>query len=422
MPSSPQLTDRSLARSSTFVLVQGVLQEDQGGQAQVATKTLAEGTIIDAKFRIADLLGEGGMGAVYRARHLTLGSDVALKTFRSPDLSPAAWERFQREVKAIAMLDNKNIVRVFDSGIDQTNVPYYTMELLTGESLAHRIRRQGPLPLKEAISIFTEVAEALVSAHAKGIVHRDLKPENIFLILKDNQVQSTKLVDFGIAKLTDAAESDAQRLTRAGTVFGSPLYMSPEQSLGQETDGRSDIYSYGCAFYEALTGRPPFIGDTAFATILKHQNNVAVRIDQCAPDQDFPPWLPSLVARMLAKAKEKMVQSFQEILDIFSFNRKQDRKRSKSGLPQIDAALPQEQARTAGGGSASKRNSSLFAWCFWPASSSLPQHTALKSLPRGVRPEQKLRLPAAIKFLKHHWCRQRRLKQKEACVIFRAQR
>jgi eukaryotic-like serine/threonine-protein kinase len=416
MQSTMQLTDRSLARSCTFKLVQGVLQEEQSLLTAAPSHSLAAGAIIDSKFRIVSLLGEGGMGAVYRAKHLTLGNEVALKTFRSRDLSPAVWERFQREVKAIAMLENKNIVRVFDSGIDQTNVPYYTMELLTGESLAHRIRRQGPLPIEEALAIFRAVAEALVSAHAKGIVHRDLKPENIFLILKDNNVESTKLVDFGIAKLTDMTEPDAQRLTSAGTIFGSPLYMSPEQSLGEETDARSDIYSYGCAFYEALTGLPPLFGDTAFATIMKHQNDVPARIDERAPERDFPSWLPSLLAKMLAKSKEKRVQNFQEILDVFSFYRKKERKAARASRERKKTAAPQDKARPTVGGSVAelvvaelvvaepvvaesvagaspKKDCSWFVWCCLAGPLPWAEHISLKNWPRDALLWQALNCP-----------------------------
>ena len=322
---------KSLSLSRTFKVLNGILQEGKEGLPdQSDIVPVAPGTVIDAKYRIVSLLGEGGMGAVYRASHLALGNDVALKTFRSPDLDREKWERFQREAQAIAKLENKNIVRVFDFGIAQGNQPYYTMELLAGESLAERIEARGALPLPEALMIFTEVAAGLVSAHAKGIVHRDLKPANIFLGLKDNKVVSVKLVDFGIAKLAGDEGLDAQRLTTVGTVFGSPLYMSPEQSMGEDADPRSDIYSFACALYETLTGRPPFMGTNAFATICSHQSNLPPTLAANSPETIFPPWLESLVAQMLAKEKEKRVQSCQEILDVFASYKSPAGKKSAS--------------------------------------------------------------------------------------------
>ncbi len=310
---------KTLALSCTFKMVNGILQAEVDAPAQRATQHYEPGTVIDSKFRIISLLGEGGMGVVYRAHHLTLANDIALKTFRFPDLSGETWQRFQREAQAIAKLDSKHIVRVFDFGVAHGSQPYYTLELLEGESLADRINREGAVPLPETLMIFTAVAEGLVSAHAKGIVHRDLKPANIFLVQKDNKVVSVKLVDFGIAKLMGVGDDDdGQRLTAVGKIFGSPLYMSPEQSIGEDTDQRSDIYSYACALYEALTGRPPFLGENAFATICSHQNDKPPSLAKGHAGKTYPAWLESLISLMLAKKKEERVQSFHEVLDVFS--------------------------------------------------------------------------------------------------------
>jgi serine/threonine protein kinase/uncharacterized protein YjbI with pentapeptide repeats len=363
---------KSLSLSCTFKMVQGVLQQEGKEHAdQAANGPLAAGTVIDAKYRIVSFLGAGGMGAVYRANHLSLGKDVALKTLRSSDLSSEKWERFQREAQAIGKLENKNIVRVYDFGVAEGNHPYYTMELLCGESLADRVSAKGALPLSEALMIFAEVANGLVSAHARGIVHRDLKPENIFLVLKDDKVVSVKLVDFGIAKLAGAGDLDGQRLTAVGSIFGSPLYMSPEQSMGEDTDARSDIYSFGCALYETLTGRPPFMGTNAFFTICSHQGSQPPTLADSAPATIFPHWIESLISRMLAKKKEDRVQSFQEVLQEFTSHQSVGQKASLPRPKKIAQAevprpvLSDDLGELGGGAKERSPKNAIFAMCFF---------------------------------------------------------
>ncbi len=271
--------------------------------------------IIDQKYKIICLLGEGGMGAVYKAHHLLLNKEVALKTFRSPNLSDDALMRFQREAQAIARLTHQNIVQVFDYGVGEDNRPYYTMECLVGESLADKIEATGPLAVEEAVRIFLQVCDGLSLAHKKGIIHRDSKPANIFLAGERSTASrsaTVKIVDFGLAGL--ATQSlDGQKLTATGTVFGSPLYMSPEQSLGLDVTARSDIYSCGCALFESLTGRPPFHGDNAFATMLLHQLEPAPRLFAEEGGSAFPLRLRALIEGMLAKAEEDRLQSFEEV-------------------------------------------------------------------------------------------------------------
>jgi serine/threonine-protein kinase len=272
-------------------------------------------SIIDQKYKIIGLLGEGGMGAVYKAHHLMLNKDVALKTFRSPNLTDDTWQRFQREAQAIARLSHINIVQVFDFGVGENNVPYYTMECLTGESLADRLAARGPLPLDQTMRLFLQVCQGLSVAHSKGIIHRDIKPANIFLT-KDTPhagpVDLVKIVDFGIAGLATGS-LDGQKLTTTGSLFGSPLYMSPEQSLGDPVTERSDIYSCGCTLFETLTGSPPFRGENAFATMLQHQTRPVPRLDEMAPGKEFPQRVDALIDRMLAKSESQRFQSFAEV-------------------------------------------------------------------------------------------------------------
>lgn len=293
------------------------------------------GKVIDEKYKVLALLGQGGMGAVYLAHHIRLNKDVALKTFDERNLTDDNRQRFQREAQSIGKLQHKNIVQVFDYGITDSGAPYYTMEVLEGENVAERINRKGHLQLDEAITIFRELCEGLSVCHQRKVVHRDIKPANIFLELKsstDDTIQSIKLVDFGIAALVDES-IDVQRLTAVGTVFGSPLYMSPEQGMGLKVDARSDIYSSACALFEMLTGRPPYCAANAFATMICHQQAPIPTLASTSGSthEAYPSWLENLIANMLAKDPADRVQTVQEIIDVIDYNSsKKESNNSKS--------------------------------------------------------------------------------------------
>jgi len=251
------------------------------------------------------------MGAIYKAYHMLLQKEVALKTFRARNLSPESWQRFQREAQSIAKLKHKNIVDVFDCGIATgitDAMPYYTMELLTGRSLAEVLKECGPISPAVALPIFSKVADALAHSHRQNIVHRDIKPANIFLsesMSAGREVQfEPKLVDFGIAKLAEGGPEqnlNDQSLTRAGTIFGSPLYMSPEQSLALETNYSTDIYSFGCTLFETLTGSPPYVGDSALQTMMMHQTQNVPKLKEHVKDAVIPQRLENAMATLLAK-------------------------------------------------------------------------------------------------------------------------
>lgn len=218
------------------------------------------GDVIGGKYRLDALLGEGGMGSVYRALNLQLEAPVALKLIRAGLNREALTQRLKKEAKAAARLGHAAIVRIFDVGESQQGDPFIVMELLNGRPLSTIIATDGRLAALRAVQLLLPVADALGAAHAKGIVHRDLKPDNVFIAEDDGNVQP-KLVDFGIVKVVGEGAAQEPHLTQHGVVLGSPEYMSPEQARGQEDlDPRTDIWSFCVVLYEAVAGVPVFTG------------------------------------------------------------------------------------------------------------------------------------------------------------------
>ncbi|MBX3192505.1 MAG: serine/threonine protein kinase [Labilithrix sp.] len=226
--------------------------------------------VVDMRYEVVSPLGEGGMGTVYKVRHMSLDRFFAMKVLRA-DLAADAdlAERFTQEARATAAIKHPSVVAITDFGTLDSGIPYFVMELLVGETLATRIRARGPLPPREAMDVGRKLAEALSASHAAGVVHRDLKPENVFLVGKASGKTSAtdelRIVDFGAAKIVGAS-----KLTRPGVVFGTPYYMSPEQASGQPVDARADVYSLGVLLYEMLTGSVPFEADTYMGVLTKH--------------------------------------------------------------------------------------------------------------------------------------------------------
>lgn len=226
------------------------------------------GNTIDDKYRIESILGTGGMGTVYRATRLLIGDAVAIKVLHPAQVSDLqAIERFRREAQAVARLKHPNVVVVHDFGVSNRSLVYFVMELVEGESLRSIIKR-GPLAPSATGEIISQVCSALDEAHRRNIIHRDLKPDNVIVTTLSTGLR-VKVLDFGIAKLLDLSVT-ADNLTQTGTVLGTPHYMSPEQCLGEELDGRSDIYSLGVVLYEMLSGIVPFKSPSLTALVLQH--------------------------------------------------------------------------------------------------------------------------------------------------------
>ncbi len=267
--------------------------------------------VLGGRYRIISMLGKGGMGIVYRVEQVFLNKEFALKTIDKKLLSDATTRRFRHEARATFAVDHPNIVSVHDYGLLDDQTPFLAMELVYGRTLADELKIKTRLTMEEAIPLFVQVCLGLVHAHTSGVVHRDIKPSNIMLI--DDATYGTegsiKILDFGIAKFTHHEAGEMQALTKTGEIFGSPLYMSPEQCAGTKVDHRSDVYSLGCVFYEALTGTPPFTGETALATMLMHQSEPILSLKEASLGEEFPSGLEQIVRAMLAKRPEERYQN-----------------------------------------------------------------------------------------------------------------
>jgi tRNA A-37 threonylcarbamoyl transferase component Bud32 len=266
-------------------------------------------------YRIVKKLGEGGMGAVYLAEHALLGRRAAVKVLQ-PALSANQdiVQRFFNEARAATAIADPGIVQIFDFGYHTDGSAYIVMEFLEGEALDARLKRFGRLAPEDALRILRQVAASLHAAHGRGIVHRDLKPENIFLV-PDREVaggERAKILDFGIAKLTNDAGSKVK--TQTAAIMGTPVYMSPEQCRGAGyVDHRSDLYSLGCVLYHLLVGRPPFDGEGVGEIIAAHLREPAPVPSALAPG--VPPAVDALVARCLAKQPEARFATAAELAE-----------------------------------------------------------------------------------------------------------
>ena len=223
------------------------------------------GTVIDGRYEILSVLGEGGMGTVYEVRHRSLGKRFALKALRKDlALDGEIAARFIQEARTAAAVSHPGLVEITDFGRIESGQVYFVMELLEGQSLA-ALLRSGPLPAARSLAIVRQLAHALKAAHDANIVHRDLKPDNIHIARGDTDNDVVKIVDFGLAKVIGAS-----KLTRDGMVFGTPHYMSPEQAAGEPVDHRADIYALGVVMYEMFTGKVPFEADSYMGVLTKH--------------------------------------------------------------------------------------------------------------------------------------------------------
>lgn len=269
------------------------------------------GQTLDGKYRLDSRLGQGGMGAIYRATHLMLGKQVAVKLIK-PELvtSPDIVVRFQREARAASNLNHPNIAAAYDLGQTQDGTLYIAMELVNGPSLKDEIRATGPIAVDRIVRILRHVGSALALAHRHGIIHRDLKPHNIMLAT-DNGLEVAKLLDFGIAKTFDDAST---QLTATGFLLGTPQYMSPEQAAGRTIDGRSDLYSLGIILYEMLVGEVPFTDPSTPAVLVKHLSELPKPPSIRRPDIGVSPELEGIALRLLAKDPDDRFQTADDFI------------------------------------------------------------------------------------------------------------
>ena len=268
------------------------------------------GSEVDGRYKIVELIGEGGMGKVYLAEHVEIGKRVALKVLhpsysRMPDLV----ERFRREARAASKIGHPNIVDVTDSGATADGSVYFVMEYLEGVELGSVIEREGALDVGRGLRISTQICRALSAAHREGIIHRDLKPENIFLITRGGEADVVKVLDFGIAKTTEAEAARERRLTSPGMAMGTPEYMAPEQAAGRPADARTDVYSLGAIVYEMTTGVPPYQGDNFMEILTKKAT-----VDPAPPTSvraEIPAQVSDLVMLAMSRDPDRRPQTME---------------------------------------------------------------------------------------------------------------
>ncbi|MFO0748578.1 MAG: protein kinase [Myxococcota bacterium] len=272
------------------------------------------GTIINDRFEIVSKIGAGGMGAVYRAKQLGMNRDVAIKVLlRELTENETVLRRFHLEALAVSKLKHPNTIQIFDFGETHDGLLYIAMELLEGKPLAKVLSEERQLSCKRALRVIEQTAKSLREAHSKGIVHRDLKPDNIFLSAVGEDGDFVKVLDFGVAKV---AEGDGQQktLTKAGSIFGTPKYMSPEQSRGGDIDARSDIYALGVILFELLTGKVPFNADNPLGILIKHISEPPPPFGLARPDLVIPESVERFVMKLLAKQPEERPQTSEALI------------------------------------------------------------------------------------------------------------
>lgn len=289
---------------------------ESDGSEENETESLPD---LGEQYEVLQFLNEGGMGRVYKVRDKKLNVILAIKVLRKElQLEKGALKRFEQEVSILQKLTHINIAPVYGVGTTDSGVPFVAMEYLDGESLEEVLIREDRISVERTLDLAIQICEALAHAHAKGVVHRDLKPSNIIITKTNSGAEIAHIIDFGVARLQAVDIRQSQNLTRTGDVFGSPMYMSPEQCLGIAQDERSDVYSLGCILFEMITGHPPFQGSNAVQTIVQHLN-------------ESPTWkggnadIQAIVNRCLQKVPDDRYQSVEEL--------QRDLSSIKTGIP-----------------------------------------------------------------------------------------
>ena len=276
------------------------------------------GAVLAGRYGVKSRIGEGGMGLVYEGLHRDIDKQVAIKVLRD-DLSrrPEVVARFRQEAKSASRIGHENIVDISDFGETTRGASYFVMEFLDGEDLANVLGRDVTVDADRACAIVLQCCRALSATHAKGIVHRDIKPENIFLTKRDGVDDFVKIVDFGIAKMSDIETDGApgRKLTKTGMIFGTPEYMSPEQAAGKELDHRVDVYALGIILYECLAGSVPFEGDTFMGVLTQHLFAELPPIEEFNPNAKVSRELELVIRKALAKDPDDRYQDTEELAE-----------------------------------------------------------------------------------------------------------
>ncbi len=282
-------------------------------RARTMDTNALEGTLLGGRYRVGALIGSGGMGSVYEGEDLA-GMPVALKVLHAgigQDVDVV--RRFQREARLVAAIEHPNIVRVLDFQMPSDEPAFIVMELLEGASLGEAIRKERSFSVEDIAWISVQVLAALEAAHGTNVVHRDLKPDNVFLTTRGGVSDIVKLLDFGVAKLTESPWDE--QLTQTGMVMGTPAYMAPEQARGESADARSDLYAVGCLVFEALTGRPPFVANNYNAVMFQINQSTPPSLAELRPDLD--PHFCAVIKKALEKeldARFQTARAFAEAL------------------------------------------------------------------------------------------------------------
>lgn len=301
------------------------------------------GQTLDGRYLLNEEIGKGGMGRVFKAYDTSNYNACAVKVMhRHLQDNSLSVQRFERESRITLKLNHPNIVKVNDFGFTAQKEPYFVMEFLEGINLGKLIAQKEKLSPVIFFSVFSQVCDGLQYAHEQGVVHRDVKPSNI-MIVKESGLKRAKLVDFGLARIcetvselypnsidelrdtlhgaraiTKESRLQLQRLTQPGEVFGSPLYMSPEQCQGDEADSASEVFSLGCMMFEALLGEPPLRGETPVETLFKRINHDAPLINEVDASKQFPHSVEMLIARTLERKRKRRIQTIGQVKEILN--------------------------------------------------------------------------------------------------------
>ena len=312
------------------------------------------GDVIDGKYELTRMLGQGGMGTVFEARHLLLERRVALKFLRQElAQNKAMSERFLREAKAAASIRSEHIVEVVDVGETGEGEPFMVMEFLEGKELSTLLSERGPFAPNRAANVVIQLCHALAAAHAQGIIHRDIKPENVIVEQRYDGSERVKVLDFGLVKFKETVEGQTANLTATGATMGTPYYMAPEQALGQkDLDHRVDVYSSGVVLFQILTGALPFDGETYAEILVKAATKEPVLPRAVRPD--LQPELEALVLRAIARERDQRFQTAQELAQALApFSGAREIAATVAAMPpptQVFASTPASLAAVQGGG------------------------------------------------------------------------